>query len=124
MRSRWYTSVAVLLLLAASCQESIVASDGPLTVTASNGRLLAANHGAYPLSIAASNPEWLGLVALCVEPGLGCIIVPPRETHTIPLGEVHGHVPGAMVHVHYQELRPGSTAESPIGEHGFVAIRP
>lgn len=122
MRRLWYSVIAVLLL--GSCRDPITASNGPLTVTASNGRLLAANHGAYPLSIAATNPEWLGLVNLCVEPGMGCIIIPSRDTETMILSEVHGYVSGGMVHVHYQEIRPGTTADDPVGERGFVAIRP
>ena len=114
----------LLILFVAACQPSITASDGPLTVTASNGRLLAANHGEYPLSIAATNPEWLGLIALCVEPGLGCHFIAPRSTETITLGEVHGYVTGSVVNVHYQELRPGTTPDAPVGARGVVAIRP
>lgn len=116
----------VLLLLATGCQDPVTAAHGPLTVTASSGRLLVANHAVNPVSVFAVEQDAQAYTdfVLCTTPGLGCIIVPPQGTQTLILDEVSGYETGRVVAVHYLELAPGTTPQVRTGAAGVVVIRP
>lgn len=103
-----------------------MASHGPVTVTASNGRLLVANRAANPVSVFPIEQDASAYTdfVMCTAPGLGCVIVPSGGTQTIILDEVSGYTPGRAVAVYYLELAPGTTPTVATGQSGVVVIRP
>lgn len=96
--------IAFFVLGAAACGNE--ASTGPaglgnetvvkgnITATRIVGGIRLVNETGEPLAYIATNRQWLGLVARCIDPGPGCIRLGARASLTIADVDIIGYAPG------------------------------
>lgn len=52
------------------------------------------NNTDRPVAFAVKNPMWLGLLALCADPGPACVKLAPGASVVVPHSEIHGWAAG------------------------------
>ena len=52
------------------------------------------NNTDRPVAYTVKNPMWLGLLALCADPGPACLKLAPGASVVVPHSEIHGYAPG------------------------------
>lgn len=49
------------------------------------------NHTDRPVAFTVSNPNWLGLLALCADPGPECLRLAAGASVVVPYADIHGY---------------------------------
>jgi hypothetical protein len=65
------------------------------------------NNTDRPVAYTVKNPMWLGLLALCADPGPACLRLAPGASVVVPHSEIHGYASGtAEVEVAWWHVIP------------------
>ncbi|HEX2187488.1 MAG TPA: hypothetical protein VHG51_01260 [Longimicrobiaceae bacterium] len=102
MRAQTLSLIGLVLALAA-CQPDPASVAGPeaatagaqVTVSRADGGLRLTNATDRPVAFNVRNPDWLGLLAACTDPGPSCARLAPGASVFVPFSEVAGFAPGA-----------------------------
>ncbi len=82
-----------LVVATAGCRRNPVATEASSGVSAARvpGGIRLTNHTSRGAAYAISNPNWLGLLALCNDPGAACLGLASGQSVVVPLSEIHGY---------------------------------
>lgn len=98
--TRLSSVVLIALAVAASgCHRDPLAPTLTTTALVSAARVESGirltNNTGQPVAYTVSNPNWLGLLALCADPGPECVKLAPGASVVVPLSAIYGHTADA-----------------------------
>lgn len=101
----------VAVVAIAACRPEGISTDaalsGKVSVIREQAGLRLTNHTDQGVAYAISNPDWLGLLAICNDPEPACIRLAAGESVLVPFTEVHGFDTGAeKITVHWWHVVP------------------
>ena len=110
-------AAAAVLLLGACGRGPLDASplpgvQGEATVTVSrvSGGVRLVNGTGRGVAYVVSNPDWLGLLAICIDPGASCVRLAAGASVVVPHAEIHGWETGVrQAVVRWWHVEPAGT---------------
>ena len=98
----------VAVLAGTACRREPVGTETALvSVVKVDAGIRITNNSTRGVAYDVSNPNWLGLLAICNDPGPACVRLAVGESVVVPLAEIHGYEPGiTKVTVHWWHVLP------------------
>lgn len=109
--------IGVLTVIAiGACRPESISTDsapsGRVTVTREQAGIRVTNHTDQGVAYAISNPNWLGLLAICNDPEPACIRLQAGASVLVPFSEIQGFESGAeKITVHWWHVVPDGVGQ-------------